>query len=332
MGSAQSSSSSSCCQADVSSLSDSPEHPSLKGSLQLTTEAYDRIRRRQITSEEAKVHNKDAITKLKHHSLSTVAEEDLSSTVRIQRIQQVAVSSKQLRLKVLSSNLLQKSSIISITPLGCDNSLRGAKDGITYFGCQERDKAEGHLKGPIVNDFLIPQEHQEMYPGQHFHIRFDPYTNTYRLKDLGEGPGAYTKVEAPLPLKDSLMLHIGESFIITHIIQRPNMKKFPRLQLKIYGGTCCGEIFYFNSTEYYSKKIRIGRAPSCEVHIDDTLISKVQACVFFNPQEGWIVVDGDIDTQRNSTNGTWLYGSEEVEMYNGLVFKANQTLFQALLV
>jgi len=331
MGSAESSSPT-CCQADVSSLSDSPERPSLKGSLQLTTETYDRIRRRQINSEEAKLHNKDAIAKLKHHSLSTVAEEEPNSKLRIQRILQVAATSKQLRLKVLSSNLLQKSSIINVSPLGCENALRAAKDGVTYFGSQERDKAEGHLKGPILNDFLIPIEHQEPHPGQHFQIRFDPYTNTYRLKDLGMGLGAYTKVEAALPLKDSTMLHVGESFLVAQIIQRPNMKKFPRLQLKVYGGNCCGEIFYFNSTEYYEKKVRIGRAPSCEVHIEDTLISKVQVCVFFNTQEGWIAVDGDMDTQRASTNGTWLYARDEVEMYNGLVFKANQTLFQALLV
>lgn len=32
---------------------------------------------------------------------------------------------------------------------------------------------------------------------------------------------------------------------------------------------------------------------------------------------------------RPSTNGTWLYLNEDYEVYNGMIFKANQTLFQA---
>jgi hypothetical protein len=129
-----------------------------------------------------------------------------------------------------------------------------------------------------------------------------------------------------------MLVHVGESFLLVNILQRTTLKKFPRLRLKLYGGTCTGEVFYFNSTEYYEKKIRLGRLQTCEVHIEDSLISKVQACIFFNTQEGWILVDGDMDHQRASTNGTWLYASTDTEMYHGMVFKASQTLFQVMLV
>mmetsp|Transcript_16829 Transcript_16829/g.30152 ORF Transcript_16829/g.30152 Transcript_16829/m.30152 type:complete len:103 (+) Transcript_16829:746-1054(+) len=43
---------------------------------------------------------------------------------------------------------------------------------------------------------------------------------------------------------------------------------------------------------------------------------------------GWTLVDGDYALQRPSTNGTWLYLSENFEIYSGMVFRANQTLFQ----
>ncbi len=35
---------------------------------------------------------------------------------------------------------------------------------------------------------------------------------------------------------------------------------------------------------------------------------------------------------KGSTNGTWLYINEEFEIYENMVFKANQTIFQANLV
>ena len=331
MGNSETGESTSCCQPDVSTTSESLDRSSIKGSLHLTPATYERIRRRKISLEEAKTHNKDAISKLKLLILTPDPAPSLTSDVQIQRIQQVMSTAKRLRLKVLSSNSLQKSSVINITPIGYDHSLRGVMDGNTYFGTQERGGNKGHLQGEVVNDFVIPVE-GETWQGRQFRVSFDAETQGYRLKDLGCGPGVYTKVETALALKRPLILHIGESFLLPSTLSRPNLKDFPRLQLKVLGGNCCGEIFYFNATEYYDKKIRIGRAAYCEVHIDDSLISKVQACVFFNTVEGWILADGDMDTQRPSTNGTWLYAAEEVELGSGLTFKANQTLFQTLLV
>jgi len=41
---------------------------------------------------------------------------------------------------------------------------------------------------------------------------------------------------------------------------------------------------------------------------------------------GWILTDGR--DNKPSTNGTWLYIGEEQTIYNGMIFKASQTLFQ----
>jgi hypothetical protein len=77
-------------------------------------------------------------------------------------------------------------------------------------------------------------------------------------------------------------------------------------------------------------RLFIGRGLTCNAKIDDPLLSKVQCSVFYNPMSGWTLVDGDYALQRPSTNGTWLYLSENFEVYSGMVFRANQTLFQVM--
>jgi len=62
---------------------------------------------------------------------------------------------KSLQLRVLSSSTLSKNSVININPLGYEFSLRGVKDGVTYFGCKKRGRSN-QVKGAVVNDFVIP--------------------------------------------------------------------------------------------------------------------------------------------------------------------------------
>ena len=81
---------------------------------------------------------------------------------------------------------------------------------------------------------------------------------------------------------------------------------------------------------------------SCEVQIDDNLLSKFQANIKYDEITGWILNDGF--EGKTSTNGTWygyiyiylilfrLYLSEDFTIYNSMIFKANQTLFQVLFI
>ena len=316
-----------CCQPELSLGEEGLEGSAqMRPTLQFSPEALDRIRKRQISMEDAKVLNLDAIAKLKQHSLASTEAPEPSQDDYLKRLRETPPGGKQLRLKVLSSTSLQKFSIITISPLGCEGSLRGVQDGCTYFGNEQSED------GMERNDLVIPLEGGQKQTGRHFVIRFDLATETYYLKDLGQGLGCFIRLERPMPLKDSMLIHIGESFLLANILPRLTLRKFPRLRIMLYGGNCTGEVFYFNATEYYDKKIRIGRLPTCEIRVDDSLISKVQACVFFSTGEGWVLADGDMDQQRASTNGTWLYAGSEVEVYSGLVFKASQSLFQALLV
>ncbi len=93
------------------------------------------------------------------------------------------------------------------------------------------------------------------------------------------------------------------------------------------------------------KLIKIGRMPDCDILIDNKSLSRYQ-CVLYHRETGWVIVDGD-GTQP-SKNGTWydvlflgkllkseqkkpkrLFADELFLIYDGMVFKAGKTLFQA---
>ena len=78
----------------------------------------------------------------------------------------------------------------------------------------------------------------------------------------------------------------------------------------------------------------MGRTPDCNIKINDKLLSKVQSHIKIEfRQDGshvWVLYDGGLNG-RPSTNGTWLYINEDMQIYDGMVFKANQTIFTARL-
>ena len=61
------------------------------------------------------------------------------------------------------------------------------------------------------------------------------------------------------------------------------------------------------------------------MRIDDKLLSKTQAHIKCNDSEQWVATDGY--NGKQSTNGTWIYLNEDFEVYDGVSFKANQTIF-----
>jgi len=65
----------------------------------------------------------------------------------------------------------------------------------------------------------------------------------------------------------------------------------------------------------------------CTLNIQDISISRYQFVVFY--EKGWVLKDGD--GKKLSTNGTWLLAENDFEIFDGLAFKAAQTLFKAKL-
>ena len=236
-----------------------------------------------------------------------------------------------LTLKVLSSNSLPTNSVLRINPQGYEYSLRDAKDGATYFGCKKRAAREDGKQGPILNDIVMTiadQETAEKHRGRHFEIVYRVEKHSYWVRDLGIGFGAFVRLDDATKLKDNTLINVGESFIVANL----ETQERPRLKLKLFGGPCKGEVFYFIPEDYEGAYVRIGRAQNSEIVIDDNLISKCHVSIWH--QEGsWQVSDGDAEKQRNSTNGTWysllrLYLNDSCELREGMVFKANQTLFE----
>lgn len=140
--------------------------------------------------------------------------------------------------------------------LASQEPLRKAFDGITFFGCKKTlakkllagqtemeadsgapamvnesaseeggsssaalDQANSGTK-EIVNDFIIPackKEDKLKHAGRQFQIRYDKHAETYFIKDLQIGYGVFTETVGPVPLKDNLLINMGESYIVTNL-------------------------------------------------------------------------------------------------------------------
>lgn len=225
--------------------------------------------------------------------------------------------------------------MIKINALGMEGSLRNAQDGITYMGCKKNGSKQNG--GEVINDFIIPskdKETEKRHRGRHLQIEYNLEKESYTIKDLGIGFGAFVRLETPLVLKDNHLLNLGESFIIVNLInEKLNMVNYSisthdskeshdhgqKLRLKLFGGPSTGEVFYFKPD---TDVIKIGRSNNCDVAIEDAVLSKFQAHIYFNHERDcWVLVDGF--NGKSSLNGTWLYLNDDFEIYNGMTFKAN---------
>ena len=91
-----------------------------------------------------------------------------------------------------------------------------------------------------MNDFIIPtnnpnnsdaskDQQPSMNPmmgsannhqGRQFYIQFDPNDKQYKIKDLGKGYGAFAKLHGAIIIRDSFLVNIGESYVVSYLIPR----------------------------------------------------------------------------------------------------------------
>lgn len=209
-----------------------------------------------------------------------------------------------LGLKVLCSTSLPYKSMLRIEPLGYDHSKRGARDGITFFGCKKRGNGKDTERGEVLNDVVIKIPDRELagkHRGRHFEIAYRNDTRSYWIHDLGIGFGAFLRLNSATRLKDNSFISIGDSFAVTKLEETPERSQ---LKIKLFGDPCKGESYYFSAENYEYSYIRIGRESSCQVMIDDYLISKCHASIW-RDEGGWMLADGDVEQHTPSTNGTW---------------------------
>ena len=277
-------------------------------------------------------------------------------------LQKMVKKADILSIEIINSFSLNKNLKIEINPLGMINgSKRNANDGFTYFGLidnsdddeeednnedkksnKEKDKNKEVDFEMNTNDINTTNENSDLI-GRHFRIRFDIKTMKYYIKDLGLGYGTFKKIVEKAKIKDTYLINIGNSYIVcTFGIDEyyPEGKSNyvesgdKTLNIRVFSDIPQAEPYFFNPKQF--KRIYIGRDISCNIIIDDSLLSRVHCTIDYTEDEGWIIYDGKIDDDINnnkaSTNGTWLFLIEETEIKDGLIFKNNKNAFECHIV
>ena len=216
----------------------------------------------------------------------------------------------KLNLMPIESPALPPGHVLHLNAYGLEGSLRDKKDGITYIGSEA---AEG------LNDFAIPLD--QSLGRKHLLIKYNSSTRKYYLKDLGDGSGTFARIDIPILLKHGYIISFGESHMVIHL---SGEFASPNLTVKFLDGPKADQSFSYHPED---KPVLIGRMADCHIKFDDNSLSRYQCSLMFVEGKGWFVMDGD--GKKCSTNGTWLFVDELFEIFNNMVFKAGQTLFQA---
>ena len=220
----------------------------------------------------------------------------------------------RLEIKVMDGTALPLGHTFKISTSGLEGSIRGVSDGEVYFGGVTKVRDE------IVNDFVLPTE--EGVGNRHFLIKYNPVERKYCIKDLGEGTGTFVKITTKLLLKENYILSFGENHMIVQQCEFPG-KDESKITLKFIDGPKIDKVFHFQPQE---SPVRVGRQGDCQLRFEDNSLSRYQCLLTYEVGGGWYLQDGD--GRKNSTNGTWLFVDFLFEIYDHMVFKAGQSLFE----
>ena len=144
---------------------------------------------------------------------------------------------------------------------------------------------------------------------------------------MGFGYGTYIKIDNK-PIQENTIINIGDTFLIFSykiFLNFENDKKINDhkiLLLKIYNSK--GEfepILLGNGKELYT----IGRAKYADISINDIMLSRINSFVYFK-NGVWKIQDGN-QKGEYSTNGTWMFAFEDIEIFDNMIFKSNKFNF-----
>ena len=274
----------------------------------------------------------------------------------IQKLKEIVNKADLLEIEIISSLSNQKGIKITINSLGMtENSKRKAFDGITYFGylSEENDKTNDIKDNNNNNnteninneiDFVImPKDNntESKNIGRFFRIRYDLNIMGYLIKGLECGFGTFKKITEKTKLKDCYLINMGNSYIVCSMgIDELNLSEISIidadkvLNIKVYSEVQKAEPHFFNPQQF--RKIYIGRDISCNIIVDDTLLSRVHCTIEYKENDGWYIMDGRADDgfceDKPSTNGTWLCLMEEMPIKDGMIFKSNQNQYKCNII
>ena len=264
-------------------------------------------------------------------------------SISVSLLKQLVNKADKLEIEIINSLLLDSNTKIEINALGMvQGSKRKEKDGITYFGLIDENNSYIDTTSNEDIDYIINANDigdNNNLLGRHFRIRFDINKMKYFIKDLGKGFGTFKKIIEKEKIKDSYLLNIGNSYIVCTFGLDEYYQEGDKiddddniLNIKVFSEIPQTEPHFFNPKQF--KRIYIGRDISCNIIIDDSLLSRIHCTLEYDDEEGWVICDGKIDDNENkkSTNGTWLYLIEEIPIENGLIFKNNKNAFECHII
>ena len=264
-------------------------------------------------------------------------------SISVSLLKQLVNKADKLEIEIINSLLLDSNTKLEITALGMvQGSKRKEKDGITYFGLIDENNSYIDTTSNEDIDYIINANDigdNNNLLGRHFRIRFDINKMKYFIKDLGKGFGTFKKIIEKEKIKDSYLLNIGNSYIVCTFGLDEYYQEGDKIEdddnilnIKVFSEIPQTEPHFFNPKQF--KRIYIGRDISCNIIIDDSLLSRIHCTLEYDDEEGWVIYDGKIDDNENkkSTNGTWLYLIEEIPIENGLIFKNNKNAFECHII
>lgn len=217
----------------------------------------------------------------------------------------LAAKRYNLQVIVLESTVLPSNTVLFITPEGLRNCRR--KDGLTYVGS---DKEEA--------DFVVKKD-GELLSKRHFLLAYR--RGNYLLRDLRSTSGTFIKVFRLFRLPAKCIIAFNDIHIEVRAVSL-------YVRLKVLTGEKEGQEFTFSSS---LSPILIGRIATCSLVFHDSHLSRYQCSLVYQASTGWTLFDG-LNTAKPSRNGIWVYVLEDVTIWDGLIFKAGSSLFQAKLV
>ena len=159
-----------------------------------------------------------------------------------------------------------------------------------------------------------------------FKIYYNFDKNAYFLIDMGVGYGTFYKIEEETIIKENCIINIGESYLVFSF-NKINLEdnqdiKEDDLFLKIYSHEGEYSPIIIQSNDKIDK---LGRTEKCDVVIRDKMLSRVH-CILYYLDRNWYIKDGN-DKGNESTNGTWYFALEDIEIKEGMKFKSNSCNF-----
>ena len=135
-------------------------------------------------------------------------------------------------------------------------------------------------------------------------------------------------------IKENTIINIGDTYLVftfnipVEISNEVSFNHDNALYLQVYSGKKKYEPVIISKG---NKKIyTIGRSEINDVMIEDKMLSRVHCFVYFD-NKNWVIKDGN-QSGIQSTNGTWFFAYDDVEITNGMMFKSNTYNFLCKIV